>query len=355
MERALPAAIRPGASVAIAIVLLGLGLFTIRIAQLGAVEYLINTSDTPGGRSVMVTNPSREMLDSPVPNMEGIESVVLLTVADPGVVIADCTDLEALLGVEDTACRDDRVSAVQYSGVDISAIATEMPLEVLVVDDSTGEETAYETPPPTEVITLPQPGGDLGFGIQYFVPTVLVDPSLTTVPNRLIVIHDGRVGGEESIRQHLYSVDPSAEVTSSAQSIARGINMTRGFTGIVTGIAVVVTAALLMAVALQAVDGIEQRRRDTAALILAGTPYTMLRKVESIVVSSPMILAVGISFTILLLADIARSRVVGAPLHLDTPAYMLVGGVATTGIILIGWLATVGIPREPNRDNLRYE
>jgi hypothetical protein len=68
-----------------------------------------------------------------------------------------------------------------------------------------------------------------------------------------------------------------------------------------------------------------------------------------------MILAVGISFTILLLADIARSRVVGAPLHLDTPAYMLVGGVATTGIILIGWLATLGIPREPNRDNLRYE
>jgi hypothetical protein len=354
MERAQPAAIRPGASVAIAIVLLGLGLFTIRIAELGAVEYLINTSDTPGGRSVMATNPSPSMLTSPVQRMEGIESVVLLTVADPGVVIADCADLEALLGADATACRDDRVSAVQYQGVDPSPIATEGPLEMSVVDDSTGEETVYETHPPTAVITLPQPGGDLGFGIQYFVPTSLADP-LATDPNRLIVIHDGRAGAEESVRQHLYSADPTAEVTSSAQSIARGIDMTRGFTGIVTGIAVVIASALLLAVALQTVDGIEQRRRDTAALIMAGTPYTLLRRAEAITVSSPMILAFSISFLVLLLADFARSRVVGAPLHLDTTAYLLVGGVATAGIILIGWLATVGIPREPSRDNLRYE
>lgn len=215
--------------------------------------------------------------------MEGIESVVLLTDADPGVVIAECADLEGLLGADDTACRDDQVSAIQYSGVDTSPIATEMPLEISVVDDTTGEEAVYETPTPTAAITLPQPGGDLGFGIQYFVPTELVDPSLKTDPNRLVVIHDGRVGAEESIRRHLFSADPTAEVTSSAQSIARGVNMTRGFTGIVTGIACIVTSSLLLAVALQTADGIEQRRRDTAALILAGTPHTMLRRAEAII------------------------------------------------------------------------
>lgn len=362
LQRARPATIRPAASVAIAIVLLGLGLFAIRIAELGTVEHLINTADTPGGRAIIVHNPTPQLLADPPSATDGAEEVLALRKADLGprhegvfgVLIGTCAQVKALLGAEHTECDQSVSYRIAYPGVDPPGLEGSR-LEIFVTDERLGQQTVYSAAMPTETLPMPLPGGDLGILDYYVIPEEQLSPPLTGDPNRLVVIHDGAEQREATIRRHIYATEPTANVWSSRQAIARGLALTQGFTQLVTGIALMIALSLLLSVAIQTIDAIDQRRRDTAALVLAGTPRRMLQHVEAAVATTPILLAFVASFTILMLSDLARGRVVGAPLDLDTPAYLLVGAATTAGIATIGWLATLGIPNEPSPDTIHYE
>lgn len=354
LQRAQPTMIRPAAAVATAIVLLGLGLFAIRIAELGTVEYLINTADSPGGRAVIVHNPTARLLVDPPTGVDGAATVLALTVAERGVLVGTCAQVEALLGAEHTDCREGESYRIGYPGVDPPP-ADGSTLEFAVTDELLAAETVHRAAMPTQTLQMPPQGGDLGFVFDYVVPEELITPPLPRGPNRLVIIHDGGEQREDTIRRHIHSVEPTATVWSSRQSIARGLALTWGFAQLVTGIALLVAISLLLALTIQTIDAIDQRRRDTAALVLAGTPRQMLRQVEAAVAITPIVLAFITAFIILLLSDLARSRVVGAPLDLDTSAYLFVGATTAVGITLIGWLATVGIPSEPSPESVRYE
>ncbi|HKI84613.1 MAG TPA: hypothetical protein VKA63_09790, partial [Candidatus Krumholzibacteria bacterium] len=277
-----------------------------------------------------------------------------LTVAERGVLVGTCAQVEALLGAEHTDCREDESYRIGYPGVDPPP-ADGSTLEFAITDELLAAETLHRAAMPTQTLQMPPLGGDLGFVFDYVVPEELITPPPLRGPTRLVIIHDGGKQREDTIRGHIYSVEPTATVWSSRQSIARGLALNWGFAQLVTGIALLVAISLLLALTIQTIDAIDQRRRDTAALVLAGTPRQILRQVEAVVAITPIVLAFITAFIILLLSDLARSRVVGAPLDLDTSAYLLVGATTAAGIALIGWLATVGIPSEPSPESVRYE
>lgn len=348
-------AVRPATGVALVVMLAGIVLFVLRITALAGIEYLLATVDTPGGRSVVVDAPREAVGDLDLEALPGVESVVALTLVDPGGLIGSCEDVEVLTGGTIPGCRPGVPYRIAYERDPPTVPEPGRDVELEGVDPDTGAAVRVVVDVPPVIATVPRLGGDLGIRPAVVIPPELAEGADAVPVTTLVVVTDGTVSAEQEVRAAVAAAGPAATVRNTRTTIARGLAATGRVTGIVTLVALVAVVALAAALAMQTLDAIDHPRRTSASLLLAGTPTSTLRAAQAVEAATPLAAGVSTALVVLLLLNVAQSRAVGIPVDLDGAVLGLVagGGIAATALLTL--VARRGTPPSIRPETLRTE